>query len=159
MTAKVLREAFAYVSVASLSALSDWLVFTGISWLFPHGDVLLAQAPARLTGGLVAFTMHRNWSFRDQGGRGLSTEARRFLGLYVFSFVLSLATVFVLVELLGANRYWSKAFADLLCFVVNFIVMKLYVFADARSIKHAAERLRVAKGVAEGAELQPSRAE
>jgi putative flippase GtrA len=137
-----LREGAAYISVAGLSAVSDWLVFTAISMMFPAVDVVFAQAPARLTGGLVAFMMHRSWSFRNQQGQGLGTEAGRFLALYVFSFVVSLGTVFVLVDLLGANRYGSKAVADILCFVVNFFVMKFYVFGDAKSLNDAASKLR-----------------
>lgn len=148
MSLKVLRDGFAYVSVALLAAFSDWLLFTLISWARPNWDVLAAQAPARLMGGLVAFLMHRAWSFKGQQGRGLSTEARRFLSLYVFSFCLSLATVFVLVDVAALNRYWSKAFADALCFMVNFIVMKVYVFADARSLAHAAGRLKAARSEA-----------
>lgn len=142
MAQRNLREGSAYIAVACLSALSDWLVFTGVSWAMPQADVVFAQAPARLTGGLVAFVLHRLWSFKDQEGQGLGTEAGRFLALYVFSFCLSLATVYVAVDLLDANRYVSKAFADILCFVVNFVVMKYYVFADARSLAHAAERVR-----------------
>jgi putative flippase GtrA len=156
MTQKTMRDGIAYVSVAVLAAFSDWLVFTLISWMRPEADVVWAQAPARLTGGLVAFLMHRTWSFRGQQGRGLSTEARRFLSLYVFSFCLSLGTVYLLVDLLDLNRYWSKGFADVLCFVVNFVVMKIYVFADARTLAHAAQRLRAAK---EGADLEGARSQ
>ncbi len=157
MKLKALRDILAYVSVAGLSAFSDWLIFTLISWFLPHWDVLLAQAPARLTGGLVAFSLHRSWSFPDQQGHGLTTEARRFLALYVFSFCVSLGSVYVLVDLFGLNRYWSKGFADVLCFIVNFIVMKLYVFSDARNLAHAAEQLRPMSK--QGADLEPARSQ
>lgn len=123
------KEGFAYVSVAGLSAFSDWLVFTVMSLTMPGQDVVVAQATARLTGGLVAFILHRRWSFGHQQGLGLNVEARRFLTLYVFSFCVSIGTVFVLVDLFDVNRYWGKAFADGLCFVVNFLAMKFYVFA------------------------------
>lgn len=145
MASKDLREGTAYIGVAGLSALSDWLVFAAISWLFPSADVVLAQAPARLTGGIVAFTLHRLWSFKDQQGQGLGTEAGRFLALYVFSFCLSIGTVWTMVDLLGLNRFVSKGFADALCFCVNFLVMKYYVFADARNFKQSAGRLSQAK--------------
>jgi putative flippase GtrA len=140
MRFNLLRQASAYMSVAGLSAVSDWLVFTLISWLTPERDVVFAQAVARLTGGLVAFLLHRSWSFRDQQGLGLGTEAGRFLALYAFSFTLSLATVYVLVDLLGFNRFLSKAFADTLCFVVNFFVMKLWVFNTAAKASAAGVR-------------------
>lgn len=132
VSSKSIKEGFAYLSVAGLAALSDWLVFTLISWSLPGQDVVLAQACARLTGGLVAFLLHRSWSFGHQQGHGLDVEARRFLTLYVFSFGLSIATMYILVDVFGANRYWSKAAADTLCFVVNFLVMKFYVFASGR---------------------------
>lgn len=142
MTSKNLREGGAYIAVAGLSAVSDWLVFAAISSAAPHVDVVFAQAPARLTGGVVAFMLHRFWSFKDQEGQGLGTEAGRFMALYIFSFCVSIGTVFVLVDLFGFNRYASKACADVLCFVVNFFVMKYYVFADAQNLAHAAEKMR-----------------
>lgn len=141
MTNRGVKEGFAYVSVAGLSALSDWLVFTGLSWTMPGQDVVVAQGTARLTGGLVAFLLHRHWSFGHRQGPGLDVEARRFLALYIFSFCISIASVFILVDLLGANRYWSKAAADTLCFIVNFLVMKFYVFAGGEH-----RRLHEAKG-------------
>jgi putative flippase GtrA len=145
MASQNLREGGAYILVACLSALSDWSLFTAISWIYPTLDVVFAQAPARLMGGLVAFVLHKVWSFRQQEGAGLGTEAGRFLALYVFSFCLSIGTVFALVDLAGMNRYGSKGFADILCFAVNFVVMKFYVFASARNLRHAAENLRTPK--------------
>jgi putative flippase GtrA len=145
MSQKNLREGAAYISVAGLSAVSDWLVFAVFSWLLPAVDVVFAQAIARLTGGVVAFALHKLWSFKNQEGQGLGTEAGRFLALYVFSFCVSVGTVYVLVDLLGLNRFASKAFADILCFCVNFLVMKFYVFADAQSIAQVAQRVRPAK--------------
>lgn len=145
MSIKGLGQGMAYISVAGMAAASDWVLFTLISSAFPTYDVLWAQAPARLLGGAIAFTMHRNWSFRDQQGQGLSTEARRFLGLYIFSFLLSMITLFLLVDVFGLNRFWGKAAADTLCFIVNFVVMKAYVFADTRSLAQAAEKLRTPK--------------
>jgi putative flippase GtrA len=145
MQYKNIREMLAYISVACLAAFSDWVVFALISWGRPEWDVLLAQAPARLTGGLTAFLLHRAWSFSEQQGRGLNTEAGRFIALYIFSFCFSLSTLWVLVDVLGANRYWSKALSDTLCFVVNYVVMKLYVFNDAQNLARAAQQLRTAK--------------
>lgn len=142
MASKSLREGSAYIAVACLSALSDWSIFTAISWFLPTLDVVFAQGPARLTGGLVAFVLHRLWSFKDQKGQGLGTEAGRFMALYVFSFCLSIGTVWFLVDLFGMNRYGSKAFADILCFGFNFFVMKYYVFADAQSLPEAALRMK-----------------
>jgi putative flippase GtrA len=140
MSKRVAREAVAYISVAGAAAVSDWIIFALISWLSPARDVVFAQAVARLTGGLVAFALHRTWSFREQQGLGLTTEAGRFLALYVFSFCVSLGTVYVLVDMLDFNRYLSKAFADTLCFIVNFIVMKLWVFNASPTLTKVAGR-------------------
>ncbi len=145
MASKNVSEGGAYVSVAIISALSDWSLFAFISWVYPTLDVVFAQAPARLAGGLVAFALHKLWSFKEQEGTGLGTEAGRFMALYIFSFCVSIGTVFVAVDLLGLNRFGSKGFADVLCFVVNFLVMKYYVFAAARNLADAAGGLRALK--------------
>jgi putative flippase GtrA len=133
MTLRLVREAFAYVSVAVLSAASDWGVFTALLWIKPDA-AMWAQASARVVGGLVSFAANRIWSFKEQEGHGITIEARRFLALYVFSYCLSLSTFYVGVRLAGLNPYWSKLFADGLCFIVNFLVMKTYVFCDAKGI-------------------------
>lgn len=118
-----------YSSVAALSALSDWAVFS----LLVSGcgaDHLASLMAARLVGGLVSFAVNRNWTFAGKKHRSLSQSGRRFLLLYGFSYLLS-AGLFSLASWAGLPPYPAKLLTDLSCFLVNFAVMKTYVFSEA----------------------------
>ena len=117
-----------YSSVAVLSAVSDWLVFT----LLVSGigaDHLASLMTARVVGGLVSFAANRHWTFAAGKHPSLSRSGRRFLALYAFSYLLS-AGLFSLLTGAGLAAYPAKLLTDLCCFLVNFAVMKAYVFSS-----------------------------
>lgn len=118
-------QAGRYASVAVQSAASDWLVFTALVTL--GADDLLAQGVGRGVGGVVSFVANKLWAFRSPGGHGLAREVTRFLTLYAFSYALSLGLFALGSELLGP--WLAKAVADTTCFLVNFVVMRAWVFA------------------------------
>jgi putative flippase GtrA len=113
--------------VAVQSALSDWLVFTVIVGV--GGDETVAQGVGRLVGGVVSFVANKLWAFGAHDGR-LGQEARRFLALYAFAYVLSLGLFVGLHDGLGAWPWLAKGVADVTCFAVNFVVMRAWVFAS-----------------------------
>jgi putative flippase GtrA len=119
-------------SWSASSALSDWLVFVGIAWF--GGGYLTGQLTSRLAGGITSFVFNKNWSFRSQSGRGLLVQTRHFLFLYAVSYVISLSSIYAMVEIVGVNRYWGKLIADSLCFIFNFCLMKLYVFHEREGL-------------------------
>ena len=119
-----------YGLVAAMSALSDWAVFTLLFMVFGHP--ISAQCVARIMGGVVSFAANRNWSFRRDKKQLLVVEARRFLLLYAFSYIISISIFYALVNLMGSDPFLGKLVADTACFVINFIVMKLYVFKDRK---------------------------
>ena len=59
------------------------------------------------------------------------------------SLALSVGLLYVQVDLLGRSLYWAKLVADGACFLVNFAVMRGYVFRATAGLTH---RLRVAMG-------------
>ncbi len=119
-----------YGLVAAMSALSDWAAFTLLFMIF--GLPVTAQCVARIVGGVVSFAANRNWSFRRDKKQLLAVEARRFLLLYAFSYMISISIFYTLVDVMGNDPYLGKLVADSACFVINFIVMKLYVFKDRK---------------------------
>lgn len=119
-----------YGLVAAMSALSDWAIFTLLFRIF--GLPVTAQCVARIVGGVVSFATNRNWSFRRDKKQLLVVEARRFLLLYAFSYMISISIFYTLVDAMGCDPYLGKLVADSACFVINFIVMKLYVFKERK---------------------------
>ena len=108
------------------SAVVDWLCYSVLIFFGAH--YLTAQIFARLAGGLYAFVANKYWSFGRNDLSGTNVEGRRFLLLYVFSYFLSLTLIWALVERMGHDVFVAKIFADSACFLVNFAVMKGYVF-------------------------------
>jgi putative flippase GtrA len=126
-----------YGGVAIGSTVVDWAVFIGLSYFGIHH--LIAIGFSRIAGGLFSFVLNRNWTFSARGGRHVTIQGRRFLLLYGASYFLAITTVYVLVDLVGMSVYLSKFCADGLCFLFNFVIMKVYVFHIRAGIS---ERLR-----------------
>jgi putative flippase GtrA len=133
-------EFTSYSSVAVLSAISDWIAFI-ILYNLTGAGALFSQGIARIVGAVFSFLINRSWSFHKQKGHGISSEAIRFLVLYCVSYSISLFTIYALLEMLDMPIYFAKISADLVCFVFNFIGMRLYVFSRSRGISSGADNL------------------
>jgi putative flippase GtrA len=114
-----------YVTVAFLSAASDWAVFAALFAAF--GWTILAQATSRIVGGLVSFSINKYWSFQSYQHKQALHEAWRFAMLFIVSYGLSLS-LFSGLTYLGAGPYWAKLTTDTSCFVFNFLVMRFWVY-------------------------------
>jgi putative flippase GtrA len=122
---KLARDFLRYNLVAAGSAAADWLVFLALGAL--GANHLWGQFGGRLCGGLFSFTWNRLGLQGPEGGR-LTVQGRRFVLLYVASLNLSMAVLYLLVNVLGLPVVAGKLAADTTCFVVNFAVMRGYVF-------------------------------
>jgi len=137
---RLARDFALYNLVAVGSASVDWVVFLALGAL--GAGHLPGQVGARIAGGLFSFTANKRSLEREPGGRVL-VQGRRFLLLYVVSLALSVGLLYVQVDLLGRPLYGAKVVADGTCFLVNFAVMRGYVFRATAGLTH---RLRIAIG-------------
>ena len=115
-----------YCAVASTSAIFDWIVYSFLVFIGTH--YLGAQVFARLGGGLWAFVANKYWSFNKRHSSNLNVEGQRFAVLYFFSYFVSLASIWFLVDMLDQNEFIGKFISDTFCFFLNYLVMKVYVF-------------------------------
>jgi putative flippase GtrA len=118
-----------YALVSGASVVADWAVWLTLVQL--GTDAVAAQAVSRVAGGATAFALHKTWTFERGERRGTTTQVGRFLVLYVASYVLSLATLALWVDVLGIPEWVGKLLADGTCFVFNFVSMRTWVFRDA----------------------------
>lgn len=116
-----------YSLVAVGSALSDYASFA-VLVLFDV-NLIIAQAIARIVGGLFSFITNKCWSFELHRSQRHVTEGRRFLLVYVVSFITSISLVFVMSTYLALKPYPAKITADSICFCLNFVLLKRYVFS------------------------------
>ena len=115
-----------YCAVASTSAIFDWIVYSFLVFIGTH--YLGAQVFARLGGGLWAFVANKYWSFNKRRSSNVNVEGQRFTVLYFFSYFISLASIWFLVDMLDQNEFIGKFISDTFCFFLNYMVMKVYVF-------------------------------
>ena len=130
--------------VAAGSAMTDYAVFSAL--LFLGIGALPSQMVARIAGGAFSFTINKYWSFGAKGVGSLKAEGRRFLILYAFSYVLALVILYILTEKAGIRSYPAKITADITCFLVNFVVMRNYVFSSGRGLIYGLKRLSCQSG-------------
>jgi putative flippase GtrA len=114
-----------YVTVALLSAASDWVVFAALFAAF--GSPIMAQAISRIVGAIVSFGINKYWSFQSPQHKQLMAEAWRFLVLFIASYALSLS-LFSAFTFAGLSPYLAKLISDTVCFFFNFLVMRVWVY-------------------------------
>ncbi len=122
---KLTTQFVKYVTVAVLSAISDWAIFAALFAAF--GSPLLAQATSRIGGAVVSFGVNKYWSFQSPQHKRALREAWRFLILFMASYALSLA-LFSALTWSGVAPYLAKLATDTICFFFNFLVMRRWVY-------------------------------
>ena len=125
---KILIQLSKYGGVAVGSAATDYAIFSSLYFLF--NAPLPAQMAARIGGGIFSFALNKYWIFQSKSKYTILKEWRRFLILYAFSYAMSISIMYVLMSYFSVSAYPAKITADISCFILNFIVMKLYVFSE-----------------------------
>ena len=124
------REIAVFLVVGSLTVLVDFLTYRGLVWLAWAG-IDLAKGTGFLVGTVFAYFANRFWTFGHT--RHSDGTVFRFAGLYVTTLAANvLVNSFVLAflqETLGAIQL-AFLVATGVSACLNFIGMKLFVFAD-----------------------------
>jgi putative flippase GtrA len=127
---KITAQFAKYVTVAMLSAASDWVIFATLFAAF--GWAIMAQAMSRIVGGLVSFGVNKYWSFQSYEHKRALHEAWRFLVLFIASYGLSLS-LFAALTFFEVGPYWTKLITDSSCFLLNFVLMRFWVYRPQKS--------------------------
>ena len=124
---KYMSGLFGYLIVGGLATIVEWAGF----WLFSEKlsiEYLLATALA------FAISTFANWLFgRLLVFRGKQQQSflREILSVYLASIVgllLNLIIMFLLVQLLGAEKMSAKMATTVLVFMYNYLVRKLIIY-------------------------------
>lgn len=94
------------------------------------------------TSVLYAYVTNKLVVFRTKNsGKALAEEFLKFIGSRAGTMLLELGGVFVLNEILGLDGFLSKLGVQVVIFVANYVLSKLFVFTGNKkdSVKDAAE--------------------
>lgn len=121
-----------YSSVAIGAAGIDWVVFIIMHQL--GYSYVAAQAVSRISGGGFSFLINRYWTFSSGKKSHITVQGRRFILLYMFSYVASLSMLYFWVEIMGVSIYYSKLASDTISFVLNYRIMHSYVYHNRQGL-------------------------
>jgi putative flippase GtrA len=88
---------------------------------------VLANVPAKITAGLVAFFLHRHFTFRSAHTADARRQAIQYFALLALNVPLSSAVLAVVLVPIH-HPVFAKFVADVLCVFVTFWASKLWVF-------------------------------
>jgi putative flippase GtrA len=108
----------------------DYAVFAGLLLAFP-GQHLAANLAGKLAGAAIGFVLHRNFTFAGQRRDALGRQAFSYALLLGFNLGLGSGLLWLLVDGLHLNPWWSRLFVDGVVIASSFLGSKLWVYRAA----------------------------
>ncbi len=116
-----------YNTVAIIATAVDYSLFLILSALV-HVWYLLASFTGLIIGGVTAFVLQRNWTFKKKDGK-LSKQAIRYFFVWVTSIILNMAGLYLAVEYAGIQSIIAKVAVSITVGIgFNFLMNKHFVF-------------------------------
>jgi putative flippase GtrA len=105
----------------------DFALFAALLWAMP-GQHLVANIAGKAAGAVSGFFLHKHITFagsqRDRAGR----QGASYALLFTFNLAMSTGLLWLLVDTLGFNPYWTRLFVDGLVVITSFLGSKLWVY-------------------------------
>ncbi len=116
-----------YNTVSFIATSVDYSVFFVLSET-AHVWYLLASFVGLIMGGITAFVLQRNWTFKKKDGK-LSKHAIRYFGVWVTSILLNTSGLYFAVETIEMNAITAKVLVSIVVGIgFNFLMSKHFVF-------------------------------
>lgn len=123
-SARIYGEILKFSAASLAGFLLDYSLFTLLSVL--SGSVVFSNLAARLVSGVVNYSLNRKLVFQSKAGLARSGLQYALLALGILG--VNTLALWVLVTLLGWNRYLAKLLVELLLFTVSYVVQKRWIF-------------------------------
>jgi putative flippase GtrA len=118
---------FRHNTVAIIATALDYTLFIFFSEVLQFW-YLLASFTGLVMGGITAFVLERNWTFKKKNGN-LSAHAIRYLMVWATSIFLNTAGLYLVVEYIGIQYIISKIIVSIVVGIgFNFLMYKYFVF-------------------------------
>lgn len=124
-----LWEVFTYLFFGGLTTVVNFVVY------FIARDLLglsmvIANSFAWLLSVIFAFVTNKVWVFHSQteGLGELLSELGKFIFYRGLSYVLDMATMILLIDLLHMGDFFAKLITQVLVIIANYLFSKLFIF-------------------------------
>ena len=116
-----------YNTVAIIATAVDYSWFLILTELV-HVWYLLASFTGLIIGGVTAFVLQRNWTFKKKDGK-LSKQAIRYFLVWITSIILNMTGLYLAVEFIGIQSIIAKVSVSIIVGIgFNFLMNKHFVF-------------------------------
>jgi putative flippase GtrA len=122
-----MKEKFKYLLSSGIAFAIDYLLLMFLDSVLPTASLEIGAFLAWIVSSLTNFFLNRNFVFMSQVP--LKKALPEYYGLAGIVFVLKTYVVLeFLIRLIGIPLKYSKLIAEVIFFVSNYIVQKLYIF-------------------------------
>jgi putative flippase GtrA len=108
----------------------DYAVFAALFWAMP-GSHLLGNIAGKMAGAISGFILHKHITFAGQHRDSTRRQAMSYAMLFAFNLAMSTGLLWLLVDYLHLNAYWSRLFVDMLVIISSFTGSRLWVYRTA----------------------------
>ena len=123
-SARVYGEILKFSAASMASFLLDYGLFSLLSAI--SGAVVPSNLAARLVSGVVNYSLNRKLVFGSKAG--LARTGLQYALLAAGILGVNTLALWLLVTLLGWNRYLAKLLVELVLFAVSYVVQKRWIF-------------------------------
>lgn len=120
-------ERVRFVIVGGVNTVVAYVLFVVFEWV-TGGAYLLSLAVAYLLATLLAFVLHRRYTFGVSGRESVVVDFLRFEGVYVVMFTVNAALLFVFVTLAAWPSWIAQAVIVVITTVLSYVGHKFFSF-------------------------------
>ncbi|HEY4215066.1 MAG TPA: GtrA family protein [Steroidobacteraceae bacterium] len=95
-------------------------------------DDVPANIGGYLVGTLCSFMLNRSWTFSSRGAP--AAQLAKFLTVMLGAYLLQIASVMIMIKVLGYNRYLAHALGTVPYTLAGYLGSRYFAFRDAAAI-------------------------
>lgn len=120
----VYKELLKFISSSTLSFFVDYGLYAIIVSL--SKNIVISNISARVISSTFNYTLNKKMVFKDK--KNVSKSIFKYYLLALFILVLNTSILYLLVNVVGFNKYISKLIVELVLFMISYRVQKKYIF-------------------------------
>ncbi len=125
---RLVNESGRYILVGGVVYVFDFLIFS--FFVFFNTDLyLIGNIVARISGALLGFLLHRNWTFRAEYKHNKKNQLFRYMSLLSVNILSSSILLFILVDLVLLGELYARIITDIAIITFTFVISKLFIFS------------------------------
>lgn len=122
----IYKQIIKFISSSVLSFFIDYILFVVGTFIFK--SIITANIVARVISSAFNYTVNRNVVFKDKGN--IKSSILKYYLLAIFILVVNTSILYLLVDIIGLNKYLIKIVIEVILFIVSYSIQKRFIFKD-----------------------------